>query len=134
MRFIDVKIRLPKAKLGDFLENLPQWSAQMIGYDILTVADSDEPEHVASNGQAAKKPKTWKAKPNPNYRPKHNTAPDMVLKILASKGPLGRAEILAAYKGDKFSEASIQSGIYGLRDHGLIRQNGDDRKFEVVSG
>lgn len=128
MRFIDVKVRLPKNKLGDFLENLPVWSGQMVGYDLLATADGSDEE----DEEEPKKKKQWKAKPNPNYKPKHNSAPEMVLKILG-KGPMARGEIIAAYKGDKFNEASIQSGIYGLRDHGLIRQNGD-KKYEVISG
>jgi hypothetical protein len=124
MRFIDVKVRLPKAKLGDFLENLPLWSAQMVGYDLLATAEdvADEPK---------KKKKQWKAKPNPNYKPKQHSAGDVVLRMLA-KGPLTRGDIMAAYKG-KFNDAALQSGLYGLRDHGLIHKNGDD-KYEVVSG
>lgn len=47
MRFIDVKVRLPKAKLGDFLENLPVWSGQMIGYDLLAEAEPEEDEDDA---------------------------------------------------------------------------------------
>jgi len=124
MRLIDVKVRMPDSKLGIFLtEVLPTYPwARMIGYDLLR--DADE-----ANGHD--KPKKWRAKPNPNYRPKRNTAGDVVLKLLAKK-PMKPAEVFEAYKGDKFNQAALNSGIYGLRDRELIKLR-DDGKYEVAS-
>jgi hypothetical protein len=93
----------------------------MVGYDLL------ERSNVLTNGHD--KPR-WRAKPNPNYRPKRNTAGDVVLKLLG-KQPMKPAEVFAAYKGEKFNSAGLNSGIYGLRDHGLIKLRADGR-YEVV--
>jgi hypothetical protein len=120
-RLIDVRVRLPKTKLGDFLESLPTWSAQMIGYDLLAAAEGP----AAANGKA-------KPKPRANYKPITHSAADVCLRLL-TKQPMNLSEMWAAYKGDKFNGAALQSGFYALRNHGLIRKNADD-KYEVVSG
>ena len=54
----------------------------------------------------------------------------MVLKLL-TKGPMLPAEIFAAYKGDKLNHAAISSGLYGLRDRGLIKQQ-DDGRYQLA--
>ncbi len=127
-RLIDVRIRLAKARLGDFLEALPSFNAQMVGYDLLRSEGN-----AVANGHD-KPRKSWRAKPNSNYKPAHNTAAETILKMLSSKGPMNISETLRAYKGDKHNRASLQSGFYGLRDRGMIRKNNDDKYEVVVNG
>jgi hypothetical protein len=123
MKMLIVRIQLPNNKLGELVTDvLPSW-AKMVGYDLLRADGA-----VLTNGQD--KPKHWQAKPNPDWRPKRNTAGDVVLKLL-TKAPMNPTELFAVYKGGKFNHAALSSGLYGLRDRGLIKQQ-DDGRYQLA--
>jgi len=110
MRYIDVRVRIPIAKMGLLIEQLPAWAA-MVGYDKL---------------EAAEEPKRRSKPHGPNggeYKPLSGSAPEAVLRLLA-RGKYRRFQVIEKLDG-KFKEKAVSSAIHELARKGVISKNAD---------
>lgn len=108
MEYIDIRVRMPVAKLGSFVQLLPEW-AQMIGYDKL------------KRDYTEGKPR----EPNGEYVPRVGSVVETMLKYVADKGPVQRIEIFKTL-GKKHDERALSSAFSVLRDRrGLIQKQTD---------
>lgn len=106
MQYIDVRIRMPIAKLGQFVQDLPAY-AQMVGYDKL------------GNDLYAEKAAK---KPNGEYQPLKGSTVEKVLEFIAREPVLPR-QVIAALKSHK--KQAVTSAIGGLSKRGLIIRQKD---------
>jgi len=106
MKYIDVRIRIPIAKMGMLVEELPEWAA-MVGYDKLQQAESS--------------PASRKYARNGSYKP--TGAREAVLRVLANR-PLRRFEIIERLKG-KQKEKAVSSAIHALAFKKIIKKHAD---------
>jgi hypothetical protein len=122
VQFIDLKIRVPQNRMGEFLAKMPGWG-RMVGYALLEPA----PE---TNGHVAPRKKKWKAKPDPNYKPTPNSSAALVLAAV-TKQPRGLTELIKGL-ASKYPKSAVTSATYMLRDRALIRKDVNN-KYETVN-
>jgi hypothetical protein len=106
MQYIDVRIRVPITKLGQFIQVLPSW-APMIGYDKLEEQPIRKYAPRVSNGE---------------YKPARGSTVAVVLRRL-TQGPMLPRELMAALKSHK--KQAINSAIGGLVKRGLVIRQKD---------
>ena len=107
MRYVDVRIRVPENKAGTLMYLLPSW-AVLVGMDTLESPIATlERAHTAYSGDNS-------------YRPKEGSAGEAVLSVL-EKGPVRPIDIIAALE-KQFKQKAVHTGIYQLRNKGLIKK------------
>jgi hypothetical protein len=110
VKYIDVRLRIPLAKLGQLIEALPDW-APMIGYDKLEPVEGKTVRTRAANGE---------------YKPGKDTAVDRILKFMTKSGRrLRHSEICAEAVRRGMKDRAANSAVYALTARKLLRKYED---------
>jgi hypothetical protein len=105
MQYIDVRLRIPITKLGQLVQDLPDW-AKMIGYDKL--GEPKQAHHRQPNGE---------------YKPASGSTIEAVFKRIA-RGPITRQQTISALK-QAHNPQAISSAISVLAKRSIITQQKD---------
>jgi hypothetical protein len=108
IRYIDVRIRVPIAKLGQLVDELPDW-ATLVGLDKLkpVAAAATAATHDVDN----------------DYTPAAGSLPEKILKLTANFGSVRLVDVIKALS--KHNRRSVSSAFYQLRNKGLISKQAD---------
>lgn len=113
--FFDVRVRVPKRKLGDFVDELPEW-AQVMGFDALGSREEEDDEEKPTRGKRA-------TRANGKYVPGEGTHAETAFKIIKSRQrPVTIHELVEMTNAPK---SGIASGVTHLLKHGLVRKTKD---------